>query len=751
MRTIRLVALALLMIAPTTSRAQDAAPAPEPHPTKAPLAAENPRYLDVNLPVDERVADLVSRMTLEEKAMSLDHRGPNIDRIGLRSDKWNQCIHGVWWDEPSTMFPVSVAMAATWNTPLIHEVATVISDEARAINNGWRNDPNFRGENKGLIYRAPVINISRNPYWGRINETYSEDPFLTGRMAVAFVKGLQGDDPKYLKIAATLKHYAVNNVERDRQSLDVTVPERMLREYWLPHFRDAVVEGKAQSLMASYNSLNGTPNNINKWLLTDVLKNEWKHEGFVVSDLGGVNTMVRGHFGQQMTFADAVAQSLIAGCDFSDREFRENIPTAVNESKLPEDRLNDAVRRVMRVRMRLGEFDPPAMQPYCQISPDVICSPKHRELSLKTARQAIVLLQNRDNLLPLDKTKIKSIAVIGPHANIFTAGGYSGRVSNSVTPLTGIRNRAGEGIQVTDAVGGEITPPRGRGRGRRANAPPPQQMNYEVELNRAVEAAKAADVAILYIGTTLNVEAEGRDRTSLTLPGNQQQLAEAVIAANPRTVVVLMSAGPLTTPWLIANAPAMLQGWWLGEEGGNAIADVIFGDTNPAGRLPNTVYASEEQVPSQDEYDISKGFTYMYLRGEPQYAFGHGLSYTKFEYSNLRVAAPQIDVDGTATVTVDVKNTGARAGDEVVQLYTRAVASNISPRPKHELRGFERISLEPGQTKTVTLAVPAEKLAYWDEANDKFVVEPGEYEIQIGASSADIRAREKVTIRATQP
>jgi beta-glucosidase len=747
MCALRLTAFTLFITLSCIARAQT----PEPHPTKAPLAAENPKYLDVSAPLDDRVADLVARMTLEEKALSLDHRGPNIERIGLRSDKWNQCLHGVWWDQPSTMFPVSIAMAATWNTGLIHEVATAISDEARAINNGWREDPNFPGENKGLIYRAPVINISRNPYWGRINETYSEDPYLTGRMAVAFVKGLQGDVPKYLKLASTLKHYAVNNVERGRQGLDVTVSPRMMREYWLPHFRDAVVEGGAQSLMASYNSLNGTPNNINKWLLTDVLKNEWQHEGFVVSDLGGVNTMVRQHFGEQMTFVDAVAQSLIAGCDFSDREFRENIPAAVREGKLPEERLNDAVRRVMRVRMRLGEFDPPANQPYCQIPPSVICSPKHRELALKTAREAIVLLENRNNLLPLDKSAVKSIAVIGPHSNIFTAGGYSGIAKDPVTPLMGIQSRA-PGTNIVHAVGGEIAPPRGRrGRGRRANAPPPQPMNYEEELRKAVEAAKAAEVAIVYVGTSLDVEHEGRDRTSLTLPGNQQQLVEAVIAANPRTVVVLMSAGPLTTPWLKANAPAMLQAWWLGEEGGNAIADVIFGETNPAGRLPYTVYASEEQVPPQDEYDISKGFTYMYVKGEPQYPFGHGLSYTKFNYANFRIASNQIVATGTATISVDIKNTGPRSGDEVAQLYVRAASSKISPRPKHELRGFDRISLAPGETKTVTFTVPAEKLVYWDEAQNKFVVEPGDYEFQVGASSADIRAAGRVDIRPATP
>ncbi len=279
-------------------------------------------YLNTKEPTDKRVHDLISRLTLEEKAILLNHRGPTVERFKIRSDGWNQCLHGVWWDRPTTMFPVSIAMAATWDTKLIHQVATAISDEARGIHNGWHQDSAFKGEKKGLIYRAPVINVSRNPYWGRINECYGEDPFLTGRMGVAYVKGLQGDDPKYLKLVSTLKHFAVNNVERNRQALSATVSERMLHEFWLPHFKDCIVEGGAQSIMASYNAINGVPNNINKMLLTDILKNQWGFKGFVVSDLGGVNSMVSGHEKGQMTFEDAVARSLNAGCDFSDKEYR---------------------------------------------------------------------------------------------------------------------------------------------------------------------------------------------------------------------------------------------------------------------------------------------------------------------------------------------------------------------------------------------------------------------------------------------
>jgi beta-glucosidase len=837
----------------------------------AAIASERPIYLDTAQPVEKRVNDLISRLTLEEKAMLLNHRGTTVERFHIRSDQWNQCLHGVWWTEPTTMFPVSLAMAATWDPKLIHEVATVISDEARAIYNGWRRDPNFRGEHKGLIYRAPVINIGRNPYWGRNEEAYGEDPFLTGRIGVAFVQGLQGDDPKYLKLVSTLKHYAVNNVEQDRQSLSATVSERMLHEYWLPHFRDCIVEGQAQSVMASYNAINGVPSNINPLLLTEILKKQWGFQGFVVSDLGGVNTMVRGHMKGKMTYEDAVAQSLIAGCDFSDREFERYIPAAVRQGLLPEERLNDAVYRVMRDRFRLGEFDPPEMVPYSQISPDVICSAEHRALALKTAQKSIVLLANRDNLLPLDKSRLKKIAVIGPHADVFTPGGYSGKAENPVTPLQGIRNRAVQGTEVLYAHGCNISekigtavdredgfsrgasvklgaravgeyiqfpvdvpavgayeiklryktfPDRGTYRlsidgvdqgqavdmyaasagydhvanfgtkafelsgakqfkltvvGKNANSSSysghfdkitlaaASDLNYEIErlncttgggdsgdsIRQAAALAREADVAVVYLGTTNTIEAEGRDRTSLGLPGRQEELVKAVLAANPKTAVVLMNAGPLTVPWIKNHAPAMLEAWWNGVEGGNAIADVLFGDCNPAGRLPHTVYASESQVPPQDEYDVTKGFTYMYLNGEPLFAFGHGLSYTTFQYGTLELSDKQIAQNGKLTASVEVTNTGKREGEEVVQIYVHEVKPAVK-RPARELRGFERISLKPGETKKVTFTVPADKLAYYDETKHSFVVKPGAFDVMVGSASDDIRAKGQFRVTAAR-
>ncbi len=694
-------------------------------------------YLNPSQPVEKRVQDLISRLTLEEKATLLNHRGPMLTRFRIRSDGWNQSLHGVWWDRPTTMFPVSIAMAATWDVPLVHEVASAISDEARGIYNGWHRDSTYPGEHKGLIYRSPVINVSRNPYWGRINECYGEDPFLTGRIGVAYVKGLQGDDPKYLKLVSTLKHFAVNNVERNRQALSATVSERMLYEFWLPHFRDCIVEGGAQSIMASYNAINGTPNNINHLLLTDILKNQWGFKGFVVSDLGGVNSMVRGHEKGQMTYEDAVAQSLNAGCDFSDKEFMDYIPAAVQKGLLPEARLNDALFRVMRDRFLLGEFDPPAMVPYNKISPDEIGSPEHRQLALKTARESIVLLTNKNQLLPLDKSKIKTIAVIGPHADLFTAGGYSGKVTDPVTPLQGIRNRMAPGTQVLYAKGCEIRP--------RKDSTDALVEETKQAVSQAVETAKKADVAILYVGTTLAIEAEGRDRTSLSLPGYQEELIKQVAAVNPRTIVVEMNAGPLTIPAVKELVPAMLEAWWNGEEGGNAIADVLFGQVNPGGKMPLTVYASAEQVPSVDEYDVTKGFTYMYINGKPMFAFGHGLSYTTFGYSGFKIASGKIAANGQVGVEVTVQNTGKRAGDEVVQLYVHDVVCSVK-RPVKELRGFQRVSLEPGARQTLHFTVPAEKLAFYDEKTHAFVVEPGQFDILVGSASDDIRASGQVEV-----
>lgn len=706
--------------------------------------AEKPLYLDPYQPVENRVKDLISRLTVAEKAILLDRTLP-LPRLKIDANlKWTQGLHGVQWDRPTTMFPIPTAMGATWDPALIHEVAAVVSDEGRAIWNEWHNNPNFTGNKLGLTYRTPVINISRNPYWGRIHEVYSEDPYLMGRMGVAFVKGLQGDDPKYLKVVSTVKHFAVNNIENipeDRHLHDAKVSERMLFEYWLPHWKDCFIEGQAQSVMASYNAINGVDDVRNSYLLNDILRDKWGFEGFVVNDASGVSDMYNKYNGG-MSWEQAVAQSLIGGCDVADSPYGNYIPVAIGMGILPEKVVDQALFRVLRARFRLGEFDPPEMVPYSKIPFSTICSPEHRQLSLQVAQKSIVLLKNENNFLPLDKNRIKTIAVIGPHADVFTPGGYSGVAANPVTPLQGIYNRAKYGTEILFAAG-SVIPPRPPRPGRTER--PVTPFNSEEEFKKAVAIAKKADVVIMYVGTTADNEAEGYDRTTLALPGNQQELVEAVMAVNPKTIVVELNAGPLAVPWIKENVPAIVEAWWPGEEGGNAIADILFGNVNPGGKMPLTVYASEAQVPPLDEYDISKGFTYMYLKGDPLFAFGHGLSYTKFAYSGIKISSTATTRDGQVNVSVNVKNTGKREGDEVVQLYVHDVECSVV-RPTKELRAFERITLKPGETKTVTMTVPGDKLSFYDEKTHQFIVEPGVFEVLVGSSSEDIRLKGKFDV-----
>jgi beta-glucosidase len=687
-------------------------------------AEPTPPYLDPSVPIDKRVDDLISRMTLEEKAQELDHKCPGIPRLQIPGwGGWNQCLHGIWVkSRVTTLFPVSIAMAASWDPDLVHEETTAISDEGRAMYNIHERGPSTLC---GLVYRGPVINISRNPLWGRIQECYGEDPYLTGRMGVAYVKGLQGDDPKYMKLAATLKHYAVNNVEKNRLSLSATVSERMLYEYWLPHFRDCVVEGHAASMMAAYNSINGTPCIANKLLLTDIPRGQWGFDGFIVCDLTGVRHLVDGHhMTDDMTVA--VADALNAGCDYDDAEYRDNIPRALQRKLVTEAVINRALARVLKVGFRLGAFDPPEMVPFSKIPESVIDSPEHRQLTLKAARESIVLLTNKNNFLPLDKSKLKTVAVIGPAAENSEYGNYYSynKGQDRVSPLTGLKNRLGHAVEVRSAVGCGMLP----------------RKTDEADIAKAVETAKGADVAIVYVGTNLKIEAEDRDRSNLALPGAQEQLIEAVYAANPKTVVVLMNAGPVSTKWARDNVPAMLEAWYAGEEGGNAIADVLLGDYNPAGRLPYTVYESATEVPPNDDYDITHGYTYMYFTGEPVFRFGYGLSYTSFSYGALQLSTNKTMADGKITLSVDVTNTGKIGGDEVVQFYGHQQKCSVK-QPIQKLIGFQRIHLAPGEKRVVTLDLPVNRMAIYDESMHQFVVAPGSYDVMVGSASKEIRSR----------
>jgi len=688
--------------------------------------ASQPAYLDPSKPMEQRVADLIGRMTLEEKAQQLNHLNVGIPRLKVAAwGGWNQTLHGVWSKQPTTLFPAAIAMGATWDPALVHTITGAMSDEARALYNIGADGPRSK---HGLVFRSPVINISRDPRWGRIQEVFSEDPFLTGRMGVAYIQGLQGDNPHYLKVAATVKHFAVNNVETNRQRLSAEVDERNLMEYWLPHWKAAIMEGHAQSVMASYNAINGVPDAINKYLLTDILRGQWKFDGFVTDDLGGVNLLVAAHHITEDPVV-ATAEAILAGCDSDDVQYETNIPLAVKRGLLQTLDVDRALARVLRVGFRLGAFDPPEMNPYSKILAAVIRSPEHLKLSLQTALESMTLLSNRNNFLPLKKEDAKSIAVIGPAGDAaFETGNYYGTPARKVSPLQGLKEALGSDVRVEYEQGSGFT-----------EAADPAM------IARAVDLARKSDVAILFLGTNLRVEAEGRDRQDLNLPGAQEQLMEAVYAANPKTVLVLMNAGPLAVTWASDHLPAILDAWYPGEAGGAAIAQVLLGDYNPGGHLPYTVYASLDGVPPQNEYDVSKGFTYLYFKGVPLYAFGHGLSYTQFKYSNLRLSQLKTNATGEVNVSFDLQNAGTRAGSEVAQMYVHQVKSNVV-QPIKSLRGFQRVVLEPGETKHVTIALPWSQLSYYDVATHKFIVAPGMFNVMIGSSSDDIRLRAALEI-----
>lgn len=688
------------------------------------------------LPIEQRITDLIGRLTLQEKAQQLNHLNNGIPRLGVPMwGGWNQTLHGVWSKEPTTLFPSAIAMGATWDPELIHSVADAMGDEGRALYNAHAQGPRSQ---HGLVYRSPVINLVRDPRWGRIQEVFSEDPFLTGRMAVAYVRGLQGDDISHLKLAATVKHFAVYNVETGRQHLSAEVDERSLFEYWLPQWRAAIEEGHAQSVMSSYNAINGTPDAVNHYLLTDILRGKWGFDGFVTDDLGAValltgsrnsNSLEPGHHITEDPVV-ATAMAIKAGNDSDDTEFETNIPFAVQRGLLTEADVNRALRRVLRVGFRLGAFDPPQDSPYSKLTMADVRSAAHLELSEKVAAESITLLSNRQHFLPLDRTAIHSVAVIGPAGgDDYETGNYYGKPARKTSVAAGLSELLGNGVKVSYEKGAGFVDA------------------YDADaVKNAVDLARGSDVVVLCLGTNLRVEAEGRDRRDLNLPGAQEQLLEAVYAANPKTVLVLMSAGPLGVTWAEDHVPAILSAWYPGESSGTAIARALFGLDNPGGHLPYTMYANLNGVPPQNEYDVSKGFTYMYFKGLPLFPFGFGLSYTTFAYSHLQVQTTNPGSDGEAEISFDLRNTGDRPGAEVAQLYIHQQKSSVA-QPMKSLRAFQRVMLQPGESKTIHFRLPAKELAFYDVNNHGFKVEPGVFDLMIGSSSEDIRLRDVVHVR----
>lgn len=831
-------------------------------------AQESYPFQNPDLPIEQRVNDLVSRMTVDEKISQMMDYSPAIDRLYVPEyNWWNECLHGVARAGYATVFPQSISIAASWNRDLIFDVATVISDEARAKHHEYLR----RGQHgiyQGLTFWSPNINIFRDPRWGRGHETYGEDPYLTGQLGLQFVKGLQGDDDKYLKVVATAKHYAVHSgPEPSRHHFNAHVSDIDLYETYLPAFRTLVEEGHVYSIMGAYNRFRDESCCASPFLF-DILRNKWGFNGYIVSDCGGVADIWKHH---KIT-EDAASASALAvkeGLDLNCGSTFKALRDAVDKGLLTEDDLDTAVKRLFTARFKLGMFDPEELVPYAQIPYAVNNNSAHDWLAREASRESIVLLKNDNNSLPLSK-ELKSIAVIGPNADDEQSlwGNYSGVPENPVTVLQGIRNKLAPNTEVLYAQGADLasgvpameivpsiylqteegqqgltaeyfdnadwsgqplftriddnidfmwdidTPdPRLKmgqysirwtgyvlapqtgvytlsewskpymtvqiesleETGGKNNHHPrirPQQVEmkagqrYKIEvkyqnyygdataqlkwatpkenrLDEAVATAKKADAVVLVLGLNerlegeeMKVEAEGfegGDRTSLDLPASQRELMKAVVATGKPVILVLINGSALSINWADEHIPGILTAGYPGQQGGNAIADVLFGDYNPAGRLPVTYYKSVDQLPDFENYDMA-GRTYRYFNQEPLYPFGFGLSYTTFEYSKLQLPKTLAN-NQPFEVTVDVTNTGDRDGDEVVQLYLSDEKAS-TPRPIRQLEGFQRIHLKKGETQSVKFTIDPRQLSMID-TKDRRVVEPGWFTIYVGGQQPD--------------
>ena len=684
-------------------------------------AQDERKYLDPDLPLEERVEDLISRMTLEEKVSQTVHAARAIPRLGVPEyNWWNECLHGVGRAGVATVFPQAIGMAASFDEELMGRVATAIADEARAKYHQALRQEN-RGWYFGLTFWSPNINIFRDPRWGRGQETYGEDPYLTARMGVAFVKGLQGDDPKYLKLVATPKHFAVHSgPEPDRHHFDAVVDQRDLRETYLPAFKACVQEGGAWSIMGAYNRTNGEACCASVTLLEEILRREWGFEGYVVSDCGAIAD-IHAHHKLTKNPAESAALAVKNGCELNCGETYEALLEAVDEELIEEETIDLALRRLFTARFKLGMFDPEERVPFAAIPPQVVDCEEHRALARKMAQESIVLLKNEGQLLPL-KRDLKSIAVIGPAANSLKVllGNYYGYPSSYATPFEGILGAASPGTQVWYAEGCGF-----RGDDRSG-------------FGEGVRLAQQADVVIGAFGYSPELEGEegevaasdgGGDRMGIGLSGVQEELILQLQEEGTPLALVLSGGSPIAFPEIAAKVPAILMAWYPGEEGGNAIADVLFGEVNPAGRLPLTFVESLEQGPPFEEYSM-RGRTYRFMEEEPLYRFGFGLSYTEFEYSELELSKGEIGVDEEVKISVTVANVGEVDGDEVVQLYVSDVEASV-PIPLRHLEGVRRIHLKAGERVRVSFVLKLEQLAAFDDEGKPFV-EAGEFGVFIG-------------------
>ncbi|MGD1101109.1 MAG: glycoside hydrolase family 3 N-terminal domain-containing protein [Terriglobia bacterium] len=737
-------------------------------------------YKNSKLPVEERITDLIGRMSLEEKVaqvvsirfdVDLEDEHGNFSpqkaqklleqgmgslsrpvyrkpprqaaeflnavqryllentRLGIPVLIWDEAVHGLMAYK-ATSFPQAIGLASTWDPGLVNEVFTAIADEMRS-----------RGSNHAL---TPVLDLARDPRWGRTDETYGEDPYLVSRMGVAAIKGLQGRGPRIDRhhVMATAKHFAAHGTAGGLEMAPAIFSERELRENYLRPFQAAVTEAGVQSIMATYNEVNGIPINVNRWLLQKILRQEWGFQGLIVSDGGSVAQLYK-IYHVAANNAQAARRALETGIEVElpDDECFRTLVQQVREGSIAESTLDKAVAGVLRSKFLLGLFDDPFVDP--EYAERVNNSPEHQHLALKAAQKAIVLLKNEGDLLPLDPNSIRSIAVIGPNAGMVHLGGYSYDPGRGVTIVDGIRQKVGSRVKVNYAEGCRITKNAQGWKDWWIRSIEPGDPAEDTPLiAEAVRVARASDVALVVIGEnegTCRESAEHHlgDRDSLDLLGRQEELVRAVRGTGKPTIVLLINGRPISINSIAEQVPAILEGWYLGQETGTAVADVLFGTVNPGGKLPITFPRSVGQLPVYYNYKPGAKRGYLFTSAEPLFPFGHGLSYTVFQYDRLRVEPARIGIAGKARVSVQVTNAGKMAGDEVVQLYVHEQISSV-PRPVKELKGFQRITLQPGETQTVQFQVTPEELSFLDE-DMKRIVEPGWFEIMVGTSSAKLQ------------
>ncbi len=673
-------------------------------------------------------------MTIDEKIECLG-TNPSVPRLGVKGSGHVEGIHGLTqggpgkWGRPRTIptttFPQGIGLGETWDPEIVKQAAEIESYEARYI---FQSEKYKQG---GIVIRSPNADLGRDPRWGRTEECYGEDAFLNGAMVVAFVKGLQGNDSKYWRSAALMKHFLANSNENDRDKTSSNFDERLFREYYSFPFYEGVKDGGSRAYMAAYNLMNDVPMTVHP-VLENVTRKEWGQDGIVCTDAGAMTNLFKSQK-YSADLAHAAASTIKAGIGQFLDDYKEPTREALKRGILTEAEIDRALRGNFRVMIKLGLLDPPALVPYSSIGTereDPWLTTKHKSIAKLVTQKSIVLLKNSNALLPLNKRSVKSIAVIGPRSNEVLLDWYSGTPPYRITPLDGIRSMVGNKVRVTHATNEDD----------------------------AVKAAKESEVAIVCVGNHPNggfddawakvsVPSEGReavDRESINL--EQEELIKKVYEANPKTIVVLLSSFPYAINWSQQNVPAIVHMSQNSQETGSALADVLFGLYNPAGRLVQTWPKSIEQIPPMLDYDIRNGRTYMYFKGEPLYPFGFGLSYTTFKYENLKLSSTSVRNGGKVNVTFDLKNSGKRDGEEVVQLYVKHLDSKVA-RPIKELKVFQRVAVRAGQSRKITLQLPAERLAYWNTEQHRFVVEPGKVELMIGSSSADIRFSKVVEIK----